>query len=75
MSLTYHCSGLSFSTCFVASLEKLNSVLDSVKELIVNVSVCVCQALLYLGQSVSLLGLVKLCSKFPPLFYSFIPKF
>ena len=29
--------------------------MDSVKELIVNVSVCVCQALLYLGQSVSLL--------------------
>ena len=30
-------------------------MLDSVKELILKVSVCVCQALLYLGQSVSLL--------------------
>ena len=43
------------SFCYVAGLEKLNSVLDSVKQLIVNVSVCVCQALLNLGQSVSLL--------------------
>ena len=43
------------SFCYVAGLEKLYSMLDSVKELIVNVSVCVCQALLYLGQSVSLL--------------------
>ena len=42
-----------FDFCFVAGLEKLNSMLDSVKELIVNVSVCVC---LYLGQSVLLLG-------------------
>ena len=30
-------------------------MLNSVKELIVNVSVCVCRALLYLGQCVSLL--------------------
>ena len=30
-------------------------MLDSVKELIISVSVCVCRALLYLGQSVSLL--------------------
>ena len=43
------------SFCYVAGLEKLNSMLHSVKELIFDVSVCVCQALLYLGQSVSLL--------------------